>query len=67
MNKVYRHEKRSAVSDIELTLLSYTTMILESDKEEKYKIRRLQDIRSHLKSSAAKEMFEEFVAQLIIA
>ena len=61
------NEKRSAVSDIELTLLSYTTMILESDKEEKYKIRRLQDIRNHLKSSAAKAMFKEFAAQLIIA
>ena len=67
MNEVYRHEKRSAVSDIELTLLSYTTMVIESNKNEKYKKRRLEDIRRHLKSSAAKEMFEEFMAQLIIA
>jgi len=57
-------KKCSAITDIEMTLLSYATMVLLSDKTLEQKKRRLEDIRSHLKSEAAKRMFAEDIKYL---
>ena len=51
----------SELSDLELTLLSYTSMLLLSNKPLESKKRRLEGIRRHLKSSAAKRMFDSDV------
>jgi heme exporter protein D len=58
------YKKRSAVTDIEMTLLSYATMVLLSAKTLEQKKRRLEDIRSHLKSEASKRMFAEDIKYL---
>ena len=51
----------SELSDLELTLLSYTSMLLLSDKPLEAKKRRLEGIRRHLKSPASRRMFDSDV------
>ena len=51
----------SELSDLELTLLSYASMVLLSDKPLESKKRRLEGIRCHLKSSTSKRMFDSDV------
>lgn len=58
------YKKQSAITDIEMTLLSYATMVLLSDKTLEQKKRRLEGIRSHLKSEASKRMFAEDIKYL---
>ena len=57
-------KKCSAITDIEMTLLSYATMVLLSDKTLEQKKRRLEDIRSHLKSESSKRTFAEDIKYL---